>query len=141
MKLYRIPTTVVIADLVKSVGAAFIYMGEGICADSNGKVYDQVYLGQKPKDINAAINWCKTATAYIPGLVGVSVGNGWWHCHYDNGSLSSIDPKSEFTPTATVFSVTAIGTGAVATIVAKDLHACFKNEVRTADRFQLHDLI
>lgn len=134
MKLYRIPTTIIIADLVKSVGAAFIYMGVGFCLDSNGNRYDNVYLHPLPSnDFNAAFDWCKTATVYVSGLVGVTIGNGRWYCWYDDGSLSGIYPKNEFTPRPSDLTVNYIGTGAIAGVSNHIGWTCFKNEVRTAD--------
>jgi hypothetical protein len=73
MKLYHILATIVIAALVKSSSAGYSLVGKGICTDSSGNWYDRAVLSGQANDIDAAYNWCKTATAYASKLVGVEI--------------------------------------------------------------------
>jgi hypothetical protein len=70
--------TIDIAALVKSVGAAYQYVGPGQCLDSSGEHYDYAYLSGQINNIDAAYNWCLSATNYKSKLVGVTIAGGIW---------------------------------------------------------------
>jgi hypothetical protein len=81
--------------------ARYSLVGQGQCLDSAGALYDIVVspILQAP-EINAAYNWCLTATAYSSSFVGVEIdtATGNWLCDYDNGSIATIK-VTDFTPT------------------------------------------
>ena len=105
----------------------FTNMGEGICRDSLDQPYDHVWLNGQSSNIDDAVAWCRTAAAYTYGLVGVQIGHGIWHCHYDNGSIDSITTGA-FNPTASDLSIGYSGTGQVKSEYVAGYY-CYRNDV------------
>jgi hypothetical protein len=132
-KLCRILTTIIIATLIKSSSAGLSLVGYGACLSYNGKGYDFVSsLSGQANDYTTAYNWCLTATSYKSSLVGLSIGNGYWFCHYDNGSIDNIQ-KTDFIPVASYIDISHPGTGAVDIATGSPAYQCYKNEVCQID--------
>jgi hypothetical protein len=125
--------TIDIAALVKSVGAAYQYVGPGQCLDSSGEHYDYAYLSGQINNIDAAYNWCLSATNYKSKLVGFDISNVNLVCRYDNGAINNIQ-NTDFRPTAASGLSTAYsGTGAVMKLSVYTIASCYKNLVRRID--------
>jgi hypothetical protein len=112
--------------------AGFSLVGTGSCRDSKNDWYDFAKLDNQTNDINAAINWCKTATAYVSSLVGVEIGNGSWFCRYNNGIVDNIQ-NTDFSPTASDKGNGLVGIGAVNSADGSSGYTCYKHEVRRID--------
>jgi hypothetical protein len=125
--------TIDIAALVKSVGAAYQNVGMGQCLDSNVNYYDHAlsYEGQT-NNIDAAYNWCLSATNYKSKLVGVTIAGGIWLCLYDNGAIDNFQ-TTDFKPTALGFYTSNSGTGAVILATGDNRYTCYRNLVRRID--------
>jgi hypothetical protein len=109
-------------------------VGPGRCQDSSGKDYDYVYLNNQENNIDAAYNWCISATNYKSKLVGVTIDNyGYWYCWYDNGAIDNTQ-TTDFKPTAASgLSKGYSGTGEVMTTNGASDYTCYKNLVRRID--------
>jgi hypothetical protein len=115
-----------------STTSGFSLVGTGLCLDSKNDWYDYAYLVNQADDINAAIDWCKTATAYASSLVGVDIGDGIWFCWYNDDSIDNIQ-NTDFSPTAFSKGTKFVGSGPVISADGSDGFTCYKNEVRRID--------
>jgi hypothetical protein len=132
MKFCHNAVAIIISALIFPTKAGFSLVGTGLCLDSEYNAYDYVYLEKQTNDINAAINWCKTATAYVSFLVGVEIGYGLWYCSYDDGIIDNIQ-NTDFSPTASSKGNGLFGIGAVNSSDGRYGYTCYENEVRRID--------
>jgi hypothetical protein len=110
-----------------AVAPRFTAVGQGQCQDSGGRLYDLVFLNGQTQDINAAYNWCLTATEVKSKLVGVEIStNGDWICRYDDGAIDNIK-TTDFNPAAlSTSNPPGAGQGAVVSSDGTSDITCYK---------------
>jgi hypothetical protein len=110
-----------------AVAPRFTAFGQGQCQDSGDRLYDLVFLNGQTQDINAAYNWCLTATAVKSKLVGVEIStNGDKICRYDDGAIDNIK-TTDFNPAAlSTSNPPGAGQGAVVSSDGTSDITCYK---------------
>ena len=112
-----------------TTSTGFSYVGGGLCLDSSGSNYDYIWLYDQVDDINAAIEWCFTATEFKSELVGITIGNDVWFCWYDDDVVNNNLTKEDFDPPASSGDNSSTGSGPVLDFDIYSGVSCYRNEV------------